>query len=229
MTTVGKRPRGEGGFTLIELMIAAAVLGLVMAGLLSVLSGSQRAYTRGSNTSDAQQTVRTAIERIAKEIREAGYHPQTPDTAPLTCPPGAGGLYPSGGGSAAPCWSFYPIIGQSATGMTLQYDWNSSGIITAAKVNDALLCPPPAATCRGEQVVYALAGQNLTRQEIGVDAAAVTLASGVTSLAFTYLDANNAVTASRDLIRSVRISVTAQVGTDGSSASMTDQIRLRNR
>jgi prepilin-type N-terminal cleavage/methylation domain-containing protein len=226
MTTDGRRHHGQRGFTLVELLIATAILGLVMAGLLSLLTASQRAYSRGSNTIDAQQNARVALERLSKEIREAGYHPRPPDTAPATCP---SALYPSGGGTNSPCWSFYPIINQSATGLTLQYDWNGSGTITTAgKVNDPLACAA-GTPCRGERVVYALAGQNLTRQETGVDATAQILATGITALTFTYLRDDGAVAPTQDLISSVRIQMTARAGNEGASATMTDQIRLRTR
>jgi prepilin-type N-terminal cleavage/methylation domain-containing protein len=230
MTTNGRRHPGQRGFTMIELMIATAMLGLVMAGLLGLLRASLSAYARGSNTIDAQQNARVALDRIAKEIREAGYHPRPPDTTPATCPPGSpGGLYPSGGGTNAPCWSFYPVINQSATGLTLQYDWNGDGVITTnAKVNDAITCPT-GATCRGERVIYALTGQDLTRQEIQVDNTPQVIATGVIALTFTYWQDNNTTAPSLDLIRSVRILITAKAGTDGSSATMTDQIRLRTR
>jgi prepilin-type N-terminal cleavage/methylation domain-containing protein len=244
MMTGNRLRRCQRGFTLIELLIATAILGLVMAGLLSLLSGGQQAYSRGSNTIDAQQNVRVALELMGKEIREAGYHPRPPNTSPATCPSGANdalvcpagaGLYPSGGATDAPCWCFYPIINQSATALTLQYDWNGDGTITtAAKVNDAVKCPAGAA-CRGERVTYALTGQNLTRQEIVVDATPQIVATGITSLTFTYLadppsgSTADTTTASGDLIRSVRIAITAISGTQGASATMTDQIRLRGR
>jgi len=219
----------QRGFTLIELMLATALLGFVMAGLLSLLTASQSAYARGTNTIDAQQNARVALDRLSKEIREAGFHPRPPDTTPSTCPPGASGLYPSGGGTNAPCWSFYPIISQSATGFTAQYDWNGDSVITtSAKVNDSLTCPTGTA-CRGEQVIYALSGQNLTRREIQVDATPVVIASGITGLTFTYLRDDGTTATTSEQIRSVRISITATSGTDGSSATMTDQIRLRNR
>ena len=60
-----------------------------MAGLLGLLTASRNAYSRGSGTIEAQQNARLALDRMGKEIREAGYHPWPPDTLPLTCPPGA--------------------------------------------------------------------------------------------------------------------------------------------
>ena len=220
---------GQRGFTMVELLLATALLGLVMAGLLSLLTASQSAYARGSNTIDAQQNARVALDRMANEIREAGFHPRPPDTTPATCPPGAAGLYPSGGGTDAPCWSFYPVINQSATGLTLQFDWNGDSVITTnAKVNDSLRCPT-GAPCRGERVIYALSGQNLTRQEIQVDATPQVIASGITSLTFTYWQDDNTAATTSERIRSVRILLTARAGTTGSSATMAAQVRLRNR
>jgi prepilin-type N-terminal cleavage/methylation domain-containing protein len=225
----GRRIAGQAGFSLAELLVATAVVGIVMAGLVGLLSSSQSAYSRGTNTVDAQQNARVALERLAKEIREAGYHPRPPDTSPATCPPGPGNLYPSGGATDAPCWLFYPIVSPTATSLTLQYDWNGDGVITAgSKVNDPISCPAGAG-CRGERVTYTLSGQTLTRQETGVDASAQPVATGITSLAFTYLQADGTTTASLDLIRSVRIQITAQSGSSGAFAAMTDQIRLRAR
>ena len=233
----------EQGFTLIELMISTAVLGLVMAGLLGLLNSSEQAYSRGANTVDAQQNARVALDLLGKEIREAGYHPRSPETRPANCPSGVNdalvcplgaGLYPSGGASNAPCWCFYPIVSPSATGLTLQYDWNGNGTIqTSGKVNDAVVCPTGAA-CRGEQVIYTYSStaKTLQRQEIGVDASPVTVATGISSLSFTYLKDDNTPIAtpstSLDLIRSVQIQATIKP-VSNVGATMTDQIRIRGR
>jgi prepilin-type N-terminal cleavage/methylation domain-containing protein len=55
---------GQGGFTLVELMLTTAILSIVLAGLVSLLSSGQRAYSRGSNTIDAQQNARAAMDRM---------------------------------------------------------------------------------------------------------------------------------------------------------------------
>lgn len=226
---------GQGGFTLVELMLATAILSIVMAGLVALLSSGQRAYSRGSNTIEAQQNARVALDRMVKELREAGYHPRPPDTAPATCPPGPGSLYPSGGVDN-PCWSFYPILSPTATGFTLQYDWNGNGTIsTSGLVTDPLSCPTTA--CRGERVTYSMSGQNLQRQEVGVDASPVVVASGVTSLNITYFADNTTDwsetsptrTTNPELIRSVQIRLTVQRGSDGSSITMVDTVRIRGR
>lgn len=216
----------QRGFTLAEMLVVCAIVGLVMAGLLGLVMSGQQAYWFGSTQVDAQQTVRVALERMTKEIREAGYEPLIPETNPAACPSGATyPLYPSGG----TCYKFVPITSQSATALTLQFNWNGS--IAGTHIDAGLVIDPMCAgvACRGEQVTYALSGTNLTRQESGDAAGVVVLASGITALSFTYLDDNGAATAARDLIRSVGISVTAQTATRGAYVTMIDRVRLRNR
>jgi hypothetical protein len=154
---------------------------------------------------------------MVREIREAGYDPVPPDNSPTTC-------------ASVPCYQYDAIASQSASGLTLQYNWDGSVGTAAASgaVNDPLLCPTGAA-CRGEKVVYAYSGGALTRQEMGMDASPVTIASGITSMTFGYLkqDGTTATTASD--IRTVTVTVTAKTANQGATVTMGDRIRLRNR
>jgi prepilin-type N-terminal cleavage/methylation domain-containing protein len=224
----------QRGFTLAEMLVVCALVGLVMASLLGLVMQGQQAYWFGTTQVDGQQTVRVAIERMAKEIREAGYEPLPGESDPTACPNATNyPLYTAG----VPCYKFVPIAGQTATALTLQYNWDGSTcavpcspINTVATVIDPMTCPAGAtATCRGEQVTYSLSAGNLRRQESVVDAAPVIIASGITALTFTYRDENNNVTAAPELIRTVEISVTAQTATRGAFVTMVDRIRLRNR
>ena len=221
----------QRGFTLAEMLVVCAIVGLVMASLLGLTMQGQQAYWFGTTQVDGQQTVRVALERMAKEIREAGYEPLPGETSPTACPNAANyPLYTT----SVPCYKFVPITGQSATALTLQFNWDGSTcavpcspINTVAMVSDPMTCP--AGTCRGEQVTYSLAGGNLRRQESVVDAAPVVIASGITALTFTYRDENNNVTAAPELSRIVEISVTAQTANRGAFVTMVDRIRMRNR
>ncbi|HKC06905.1 MAG TPA: prepilin-type N-terminal cleavage/methylation domain-containing protein [Methylomirabilota bacterium] len=223
----------QRGFTLAEMLVVCAIVGLVMASLLGLVMQGQQAYWFGTTQVDGQQTVRVALERMAKEIREAGYEPLPGDTDPSSCPNATTyPLYTSAG--ALPCFNFVPIAAQTATALTLQYNFDGSTCVapcspinTVALVTDPMVCP--AAACRGEQITYSLSGTNLRRQESVVDAAPVVIASGITALTFTYRDDNNNVTAATDLIKVVEISVTAQTATRGAFVTMVDRIRLRNR
>lgn len=207
----------ERGFTLAEMMVVCAIVGLVMASLLGLVMTGQKAYWYGTTQVDAQQTVRIALDRMVREIREAGYDPVPPNTSPITC-------------AAVPCYQFDAIASQSASGLTLQYNWDASVGTTPSSVavNDALLCATGAA-CRGEQVIYAFSSGNLTRREVGIDASPVTVASGINSMTFTYFkEDGTAATAATD-VRTVAVTVTAQTANQGAMVTMTDRIRLRNR
>jgi type II secretory pathway pseudopilin PulG len=221
----------QRGYTVAEMLVVCAIVGLVMASLLGITMQGQQAYWFGTTQVDGQQTVRVALERMAKEIREAGYEPLPGETDPTACPNATNyPLYTAG----VPCYKFVPVTSQSATALTLQYNFDGSTcavpcspINTAALVTDPMTCPT--AACRGEQITYALSAGNLTRQEVVVDATPVIIAPGITALTFTYRDENNNVTASPDLIRTIEISVTAQTATKGAFVTMVDRVRLRNR
>jgi prepilin-type N-terminal cleavage/methylation domain-containing protein len=63
------------GFSLVELLVSLAVLSLVLAAVLSVLRAGLGAYGWGAARVEAQQSARIALERMARELREAGYDP----------------------------------------------------------------------------------------------------------------------------------------------------------
>lgn len=67
--------REEAGHSLVEVLVAAAVMALLMAATLSILQSGLAASRWGSGRVEAQQAVRVALERMARELREAGYDP----------------------------------------------------------------------------------------------------------------------------------------------------------
>jgi type II secretory pathway pseudopilin PulG len=205
--------RDEGGFTLAEMLVVCALLGTVMAGVLSLLMVGQQSATATANKVDAQSNARMGIDRLIEEIREAGYLPAGP-----TCP----------GAPATPCppynYAFSAISAQTATALTIQNDWNASNDIQAAAVTD-----PITGSLRGEQVVYSFAAGQLRRQEIGIDGATVVVAAGIISLAYTYLDQNNTVTATAADIRTVTVTLTTQQSAGQPQVTMVHRVRLRNR
>ena len=50
--------------------------GLVMAGTLGLLLAGQGAYVAGAARAEATQGARVGLERMATELRQAGYDPQ---------------------------------------------------------------------------------------------------------------------------------------------------------
>jgi Tfp pilus assembly protein PilW len=75
--------RSAGGVSLAELLVSLAVLGLVLAGIFGLLHGGLAAYGWGAGRVGAQQAARVALERIAAEMREAGYDPKGVGLQPI--------------------------------------------------------------------------------------------------------------------------------------------------
>src|SRR3990172_4023756 len=78
----------QRGFTLAEFLVAIALVGLIMTGLLTFMMSGNQTYVTGSNQIEAQQAARVALARMVREIRGAGYNPTgAPACPPLTkCP-----------------------------------------------------------------------------------------------------------------------------------------------
>ena len=65
-------PIDAGRVHLVELLVALALTGLVLSGTVSLLAHGQRAYARGAARAESQQSARTALLRMARELRQAG-------------------------------------------------------------------------------------------------------------------------------------------------------------
>jgi len=66
----------EAGFTLVELMIALVVSGLVMAAVVSVYVAQSRSYSVQDDIANIQQDLRGALVLLPSEIRQAGCDPE---------------------------------------------------------------------------------------------------------------------------------------------------------
>ena len=63
------------GFTLIELMIAIAIFGLVIAGVIGAFWEQLRSHNTQQQILEMQQNARAAMYYITRELRMAGYDP----------------------------------------------------------------------------------------------------------------------------------------------------------
>jgi Tfp pilus assembly protein PilW len=68
--------KDERGITLAEMLVVCALLGTVMAGVLSLVVVGQQSATATANKVDAQANARMGIDHLIGEIREAGYLPE---------------------------------------------------------------------------------------------------------------------------------------------------------
>jgi type IV pilus assembly protein PilW len=67
------------GFTLIELMIAMAISGLIIAGIITSKIGQQDQHLTQVQAVEMQQSVRAVMSLMKQELRMAGYNPYSPD------------------------------------------------------------------------------------------------------------------------------------------------------
>ena len=106
----------DGGFSLPELLVSLAVLGLLLAGTFIILDGSLRAYGEGVARLAAQQSARVALDRMVKELREAGYDPTSAGIA--------------------------PIVAATPTLVSFQNDLNGNGVVDATRERVTYLLRP---------------------------------------------------------------------------------------
>ena len=62
----------QTGFTLVELLVAMAIAGIVLAALVSLFVSTNKIFTVESKITDIQQGVRGAMQLMSKDIRMAG-------------------------------------------------------------------------------------------------------------------------------------------------------------
>nr|NJM02673.1 prepilin-type N-terminal cleavage/methylation domain-containing protein [Desulfobacula sp.] len=74
-TMMNHRNIAVGGFTLVELLIAMAVGGIVMAAVMTSFLSQHDSYLVQDNVVEMQQNIRVAMELFTSEIRMAGYNP----------------------------------------------------------------------------------------------------------------------------------------------------------
>lgn len=195
------------GFTLTELLVGTAILGLVMAGVLGVLKSGQESYRHGANQMEAQQTARMAMERLVRDIRGAGIDPKDTRFAAITQP--------------------------LETGFMLHTDWDGSGVIEpgiTVVVNgvprgEQVTYSLVGQDLRRQESAIDAAPQVLARPVERVNPVPL----------FQYLDVGGNPTNTPADIRSVVITFLARQTTPSAppvgdaGAVLTDRVRLRNR
>lgn len=67
----GRGVARRAGFSLVELMVAVTLLGLVAVGFYSIQHQSQRSISRGERGAEMQQNARSALQMVVGELRSA--------------------------------------------------------------------------------------------------------------------------------------------------------------
>ena len=70
-----KRPGDESGFSLVEMLVALALTGLVLAAVYKTLGAQQKVFSVQEQSVDMQQNLRAATDLMVKDLRIAGMDP----------------------------------------------------------------------------------------------------------------------------------------------------------
>nr|WP_320013432.1 prepilin-type N-terminal cleavage/methylation domain-containing protein [uncultured Desulfobacter sp.] len=73
--------RENAGFTLIEVLIALAISGILLGGVYAQFTSQQASYLAQDQVVEMQQNLRAGISYMTQELRMAGYDPYSSGTA----------------------------------------------------------------------------------------------------------------------------------------------------
>ena len=76
--------RDQGGFTLIEVIIAMLISSIVLASIYSSFKSQQDSYVAQDQVAEMQQNIRAGFSVMISEIRMAGYDPDALNVAGIT-------------------------------------------------------------------------------------------------------------------------------------------------
>ncbi len=173
-------PHDQRGFTLAELLITIAILGLVMAAVLGVQMSSSTMFLRGENQAEAQQGARAAM-LMEEDLRMVGYG--CPDNGCVTPAP-AVSCWSAPGPPAPPaaCTTLGKITAASGTAVTFWADTlNASTTLSAAVVANAKTVPVTSATgIAVNDYIYLSNGASWDYQQVkAIVGTSLTLAAGL--------------------------------------------------
>jgi type IV pilus assembly protein PilW len=205
----GFKGHQTSGFTLIEVLVAVAMLSIFSAAAMGILIPLSKSYTTTEVASSAQQVVRMAVEVIANDIRLAGLDPLQQ----------LQGL----DGSGLPLAGFQEA---SATSVRFTCDRVADGEEEANGVIDD-------SNFENINYYYEAATQSLNlRLYTGAPVqTSQQLVNNVKNLRFRYYDEDGNVTGDLQEIRAVQIEMTVEedVGSEGTiERSYTTRVLCRN-
>jgi prepilin-type N-terminal cleavage/methylation domain-containing protein len=192
------------GFTVLELMISMAIMSIALTSIYGLYMSYVRVYTTEGVTSRVQQGVRAGMDMMVRDIRMAGLDPTGTDR--------------------------FGMVEASAQSIRFTADRDMDGEIDdpdlSGGFNESNL----------EQIAFTYdAGTNLLEMILYKSDDTIesrdTMLENVSNLNFTYLNADDGVTADLNEIRTVIIALTVQKPAgrgDPVSRTLTKRIRCRN-
>ena len=197
-----RRASNEGGFTLIEFMIAALITTAVLGGTVMLASQLQQAYTTQLDDAAVEEEARFSLDWIEQALRNAGSNPYSINSLVSSC-------------AAAGTFTAIDIDGDSdGDGVTtddirIRADINPPNGLIGGGAATCGLAPEP-----NEDLTIAFNNATLviTRRDNAVDAAAVDMTEPIiTAVQFAYFLADGVTaTANENLVSYVRVRVTGK-------------------
>lgn len=195
--------KNRNGFTIIELLMSIAIISIAMSSIYGLYMTYVRIYTSEGVATQVQQNVRSSMNMMVRDIRMAG-------------------LDPSGKG-------IFGIKVAAAQSIRFTADRDMDGDLDDPDIsggfNESNL----------EQIAYTYNGTNLLEMILynpdDTIETSDTVMDNVSNLNFTYLDADDVITADLDKIQTVVIQMTVQMpaGRGGPvSRMLTKRIQCRN-
>lgn len=197
----------EGGFTLVEFMIASLIMAIVLGGTVALATQIQQAFQADLDDAAVQQEARFALDWIARELRSAGSDPYNvilPNSLEIQIDPNGGADNNDSIRLQSDAFPADGAIDDVGEDITLALD-AANRVITRAD----LLAADPAAVAMTDAIFM--------------------------DLAFTPLNDAGAAEADSELVTMVRVAVTAQSrGRNASTGAFTTftlstDVRLRVR
>jgi prepilin-type N-terminal cleavage/methylation domain-containing protein len=245
------------GFTLTELLVTMAIMGLVMAALVGVQVSSNTVFATGENQAQAQQAARTAM-LMEEDLRLVGYgYPpaltaitgasqtsitfwadlnNVSTTLSTAAAAGAKVLTVVGGAGINPNDTIYLVSGSTSETQTVKTIVGPT-ITVNSGTGLANAYPAGAVVGRPLAVTYSWAGNTLSKDP-GDGTGAQALATGVQAQQFSFFDTTDTAILTTNLsanlanIRRVAITMTAQSTAsnpcNARSFTVTTYVRPRN-
>jgi len=132
----------ERGVTLIELLVTLVICSIVVAGIYRVFIAQSKAYTVQDQVAEVQQTVRSAMDILLRDLRMAGYDDDSPNSPiAITTPI----VYPVADSSITVSYAYYDSGTAQYQKYTVQYwrDAPTSRLYRLLTVNDVAAAGNP--------------------------------------------------------------------------------------
>jgi prepilin-type N-terminal cleavage/methylation domain-containing protein len=149
-----RRLGGERGYSLVEMLIVMAILGVVMGSLTTVFVQASNAEQDMNNRFQAQLTARLALDKMRREVHCASVATPTGSSSSVTltlpsyCKTGSGSITWCTRSVATNRYALYRVVGSTCTG--------------GVKWADYLVPTSSATVCSGALCIFNYTAQSVT-------------------------------------------------------------------